>query len=812
MVCAAPYFLAGQLSAIASTFAVTSNGGADFSTNATAATLTGSAPIEVKGLRVNGVDYPVTWTSVVNWAVTVPLRPGANPFVIQAYDVAGQPLAGLEARIGITSQAVQESPIGKVLITEIMCRPSVPGAEFIELFNSSTSTALDLSGWRVDGVDFTFPGGSIIGPNGYAVIVKDRPAFIAAYGSQVPIAGEFAGKLDANGETLSLWAPGEAGNAAVLADVAAYDTRPPWPDPAPGASLQLIDASQDNFRVANWGVASASADPGQGPQWQQVTATGTASTSRLYIYMSSEGEVDVDDLLLVAGEVAGVGENMIKNGDFESAFPGPWTVSANLSGSSVRPAAPHGGNASLHVVSSAPGSSQSTSIWQDMGPLVTNATYTLSYWYRPTTNGTAMTIRLSGSGINSVQNVAAAETPVVLASPGAANSIKAALAPLPPVWINELAPNNSSGLADASGQFEPWVELYNAGDKPVSLEGWYMANNFTNVTEWPFPGGTAIGPKEFLLVWLDGNTGHSTPSELHASFRLPSAAGSLALVCPLSGRSVTLDSARYDSVAANKTLGLFPDGQGGPLQVFASPTPGQANHQASSPVPLWINEWMAANTHTIADPADGHFDDWIELFNPNDAAVDLGGFALADSLTNSFARWPIPAGTLIQPHGYLLVWADNDVEQNAPGKPDLHAGFQLSREGETIALFAPNGQVVDAVTYAAQADDASYGRSPDGSTSLGPLSSPTPGAANGGGSNAPPEIQRIVLSGAQLSLAWTAQPGRTYRVLASDDVQAANWTVLLEILAANSVESHTLDLPPAPRRFYRIELANPTAR
>jgi hypothetical protein len=26
-----------------------------------------------------------------------------------------------------------------------------------------------------------------------------------------------------------------------------------------------------------------------------------------------------------------------------------------------------------------------------------------------------------------------------------------------------------------------------------------------------------------------------------------------------------------------------------------------------------INEWMAANTHTFADPADGQYDDWIEL-------------------------------------------------------------------------------------------------------------------------------------------------------------------------------------------------------
>src|SRR5207247_1756837 len=102
----------------------------------------------------------------------------------------------------------------------------------------------------------------------------------------------------------------------------------------------------------------------------------------------------IDDLNLVAGDTPDVGANNINNGDFETTFPGPWTVSANLTGSAASSAVKHSGNNSLHVVSSAAGTTLGSSIWQDMGPLVTNATHTLSYWYLPSTNGNVMTIRL----------------------------------------------------------------------------------------------------------------------------------------------------------------------------------------------------------------------------------------------------------------------------------------------------------------------------------------------------------------------------------------------------------------------------------
>ncbi len=439
--------LLNQLNSISAPFTITSNSGGDFSTDSNTTAITGTAPIEVKTLRVNGVVYPVTWISVTTWSITVPLRTGENRLTIDAVNVDGQLLTGMSDEIVVQSQSSPVSPVGRVLISEIMASPAIPGAEFVELFNSS-ETAFDLSGWKLSGVDFTFPPGTVLIPGGYLVITKDTAAFLAAYGMNTPLAGQFDGKLNSTGETLTLTMPNSTGNEVSVVDAVSYSTQSPWPSAAPGSSLQLIDPVQDNYRVANWAVASSAPSGPPVVTWQHVVTTGTASSSRLYIYMTSVGEVQIDDLTLVAGETAGVGENFILNGDFEGAFPGPWNVSANLSNSSLSSQLHHSGNGSLHVVSSSAGSSQSTSIWQDIGPLVSNDTYTLSYWFLPSTNGSGLTIRLSGSGISSTPNIGLEEKPELLSTPGAANSIAKTLPSLPSVWINELAVHNVSGITD----------------------------------------------------------------------------------------------------------------------------------------------------------------------------------------------------------------------------------------------------------------------------------------------------------------------------------------------------------------------------
>lgn len=54
---------------------------------------------------------------------------------------------------------------------------------------------------------------------------------------------------------------------------------------------------------------------------------------------------------------------------------------------------------------------------------------------------------------------------------------------------------------------------------------------------------------------------------------------------------------------------------------------------------------MNKNTYTVYD-ADGDYNDWLELYNPNAEAVDLSGFYLSDSETD-FKKWQFPQGVQI---------------------------------------------------------------------------------------------------------------------------------------------------------------------
>jgi len=144
---------------------------------------------------------------------------------------------------------------------------------------------------------------------------------------------------------------------------------------------------------------------------------------------------------------------------------------------------------------------------------------------------------------------------------------------------------------------------------------------------------------------------------------------------------------------------------------------------------VFVNEWMADNVRTLADPADGDFEDWFEIYNPGDTTADLSGFYLGTALTNK-TKFLIPGGYTVPAHGHLLVWADNETAQNATNQVDLHANFKLSRSGEGLGIFAADGTVVDFVSFGAQTTDLSEGHFPDGSATAFPLTTPTPRAAN----------------------------------------------------------------------------------
>ena len=459
--------IASQLAAVnATNFSVHSS--VMISNNA--AYITGTAPVNVTTVWINGVAYPLTWTTLTNWVATVPLKTGTNQLNVTGIDQTGQPIAGDSNSVSVVYSGTNVSPAGQVVISEIMYAPLLGNAQFVEFYNRSTNTTFDLSGWQLPSADYTFPNGSLLAPTNYLVLAANNAAFDAAYGATNPVFDVFSGTLPESG-TLELL----TSNNVTVTEVT-YENQLPWPTNAAGtgASLQLIDPRQDNWRVGNWSAKPLSATPGE------------------------------------------------------------------------------------------------------------------------------------------------------------RNSVAAALVPFPPLWINEVQPDNLTGLTNRAGQHTGWLELFNPGTNAVSLNHLYLANTYTNLLQWAFPTNASMTAGPFLVIFADGLTNLSTANELHTSFVLASSSGSLALTrLATNGQSQVLDYVNYQNIAPNDSYGSFPDGQSFLRQEFYQATPGASNNATATPAPSFVNYTSVGFIYT---------QDFDSLPDPGSASVNTANPVTIDDVTYSLAN------------------------------------------------------------------------------------------------------------------------------------------------------------------------------
>jgi len=142
--------------------------------------------------------------------------------------------------------------------------------------------------------------------------------------------------------------------------------------------------------------------------------------------------------------------------------------------------------------------------------------------------------------------------------------------------------------------------------------------------------------------------------------------------------------------------------------------------------PLRVNEAVADNETIFADDA-GDFDDYFEIYNDSEAAIDIGGMYLTDTPGNP-KLWPIPEGTVVPAKGFVLFWADDEDYEGI-----LHTNFKLSNDGEGVWLYdrADNLNVrLDGLVFPELDDDEAYGRAPDGSKITESLAAGSPDAVN----------------------------------------------------------------------------------
>ncbi len=265
-----------------------------------------------------------------------------------------------------------------------------PDYEYIELFNRGDAE-VDLGGWQFTaGVDFTFPSGAVLGSQEYLVVCRNAAAVQQTYGlSPQIVLGNYSGQLDNGGEKVIL-----ANSEGLPIDYVKYSDCDPWSVLADGlgSSIECVNPSYDNQRALNWRASLTEA------QWVHVERTGSATSSRLYIYLLGAGECLIDDVSIVP---AGGTTQHVQNGGFEAPFDGSnWTPTGNHSTSFRTDEDSHSVDYSLHLVATGAGGGSGNSVNQYVSPdLVVGESYTLSFWAKHLSGEQNLYSRLSLNGI-----------------------------------------------------------------------------------------------------------------------------------------------------------------------------------------------------------------------------------------------------------------------------------------------------------------------------------------------------------------------------------------------------------------------------
>lgn len=99
-----------------------------------------------------------------------------------------------------------------------------------------------------------------------------------------------------------------------------------------------------------------------------------------------------------------------------------------------------------------------------------------------------------------------------------------------------------------------------------------------------------------------------------------------------------------------------------------------------------LSEIMISNKGSVPDNLGG-YPDYIELHNGSSEKADISGYGLSDSLLEG-AKYVFPAGTVLEPDAYVVVWCGGEAEDG------MHAPFKLSA-GEEAVLFDASGRPLD---------------------------------------------------------------------------------------------------------------------
>ncbi len=337
---------------------------------------------------------------------------------------------------------------------------------------------------------------------------------------------------------------------------------------------------------------------------------------------------------------------------------------------------------------------------------------------------------------------------------------------LPQIVINEVSNANNSQISDEDGDYEDWIEIYNAGSQTEDLSQYALSDDKDVPLKWIFPQ-IYLEPGNFILVFASGKD--RKPKTIVGAHWETAISGTdifkykiFTSEPALSWKNIGYNDASWSSGAGGLGFG-----------------DGDDNTQLpSGTISFYVRKTFTINDTSKIRDAVYHmdYDDgfvaylngteiarygltgtppaYNELSDAHEAVMYNGGspevFLIDDSVFNSLKRNGdnvlaiqvhnyssgssdlscIPFLSLAVENGYNYYstppsWFDISIAGKLP-----HTNFNIKRTGEKIYLSKTDGTISEEVDVPGLDIDDSYGRYPDGNSAFVYFDDYTPDSTN----------------------------------------------------------------------------------
>jgi hypothetical protein len=148
------------------------------------------------------------------------------------------------------------------------------------------------------------------------------------------------------------------------------------------------------------------------------------------------------------------------------------------------------------------------------------------------------------------------------------------------IKINEYSAANLDQFPDNYQDHDDWIELYNAGPTTVSLTGYWLSDDETNLQKWSFPANASITANGFVRIWCsdrDTTIVVGSNTHFHTNFKITQTKNNPDILSLSTPNGTLLDQVTVEKTALSQSRCRSVNG-GNTWMICTAPTPRASNN------------------------------------------------------------------------------------------------------------------------------------------------------------------------------------------------------------------------------------------